>query len=183
MKIALIGSHGVGKTTLARQIAQSTGLPYIEEVARKVAQLYGFTNTEEIRQSSFERIRAFQSDVWAKQLETEWSYPDGFVSCRSVLDAIAYAIYYNGGIIDTYLDVLKRITYDLTADYDVLIYCPIPDGIDEPENDGFRFTDKDSQIAIDCIIQGMLPYAKAKKVCKLSNKRDWWLNDVLISLR
>ena len=76
MKIALIGSHGVGKTTLARQIAQSTGLPYIEEVARKVAQLYGFTN-------------------------------------------------------------------------------------------------------VDCIIQGMLPYAKAKKVCKLSNKRDWWLNDVL----
>lgn len=183
MKIALTGTHGIGKTTLAKQLSERLGIPYLDEVARRVAEFYGFTDSEQIRNNSLERIRTFQSDVWATQIKTEWSYPDGFVSCRSVLDAVAYAIYYFGGITDTYLDVLKRITYDLTADYDALIYCPIPDGIDEPENDGFRFTDKDSQIAIDCIIQGMLPYAKAKKVCKLGNKRDWWLNDVLISLR
>ena len=179
MRIALTGTHGIGKTTLAKQLSERLGIPYLDEVARKVARIYGFENSNQVKESSYERIKSYQLDVWANQIKEERKNYSGFISCRSVLDAIAYSIYYNGGITDTWLDVLNCITYDLTADYDVLVYCPIPDDIASPTDDGFRLMDRDSQIAVDCIIQGMLPYAKAKKVCKLSNKRDWWLNDVL----
>ena len=69
IKIALTGTHGIGKTTLAKQLSERLGIPYLDEVARKVARIYGFENSNQVKESSYERIKSYQLDVWANQIK------------------------------------------------------------------------------------------------------------------
>jgi nicotinamide riboside kinase len=88
MRIYVCGAHSTGKTTLARHIAKSTGLPLLNEVARQVMAEREMT-FEQVR-ADIGAVNAYQRDVFIRQVENETNAEGGFVSDRA-FDNLAYA--------------------------------------------------------------------------------------------
>ena len=150
-RIAICGSHGTGKTTLAKYISKALRFPLIEEAARVVIPTYGFKTTDEFFKAA-EKEKSIadilQVSIFYKQLENEKSNIF-FVSDRSVLDNIAYAQYL--GVNKDILKSLTDIAYRHVKDgYDLLVYIyptiPI-------EDDGFRLADQESRQKIADILE------------------------------
>lgn len=94
-RIAITGAHGDGKTTLAKALSETLGLPLITERAREEARNMGIGHCRELVQ---DRALAwkFQEEVLEAQIRAQAEKPDGFVSDRSTLDCIAYFRLYQG---------------------------------------------------------------------------------------
>jgi nicotinamide riboside kinase len=160
MRIAITGSHGVGKTTLAKKLAEGLKLPLIEEIARKMADIYGIKHTEEIKNASWGLRAEFQDSVWYAQMVAEDSLRE-FVSDRSILDVVAYSLYYG---LDGYRWRVRRerAPEEVWGTYDLLVYVPIRFPL---RSDGFRLTDDQSQKACDKLIRQMFSEVEGEEVC------------------
>lgn len=137
MKIALTGSHGTGKTTLARALAEKLCLPLITDRARSAAKKAEVNHAGELRRDRF-KATYFQCLVLINQLFAEMN--EDFVSDRSTLDFLAYWQAYG---------LPKNTAYQslcLANRYDLLVYVPV---FFPPESDGFRDTDSDFQREVD----------------------------------
>ena len=88
MRIYICGAHSTGKTTLARHIAQETGLPLINEVARQVMAETEYT-FESLR-ANLGLVAKYQKEVFRRQLMVEQGHEGGFVSDRAFCN-LAYA--------------------------------------------------------------------------------------------
>ena len=91
LRIYLVGAHATGKTTLARWVRDTYGLPMISEVARGVlaemeAQLDGI-------RSNIALIDRYQAEVFERQIEAEAAQPGSFVSDRAFCN-LAYAAHH-----------------------------------------------------------------------------------------
>lgn len=156
MRIAITGTHGAGKTTLATLLAETLHLPLIREVARTTAFGMGYKSTADILAASKDRKANFQCEVLNNQLFDEfWHRGKGFISDRSVLDVIAYMRLYELDDMIPDLDNLEENAIDYAAkNYDLVLYLPlISDG--PVADDGFRLTDKESQEKVDKWIRMM----------------------------
>jgi nicotinamide riboside kinase len=150
MRIAITGSHGVGKTTLAKAVAEKFNLLFIAEMARAVANTMNIFHTNAIVRSDVSRKVIFQETIWQMQLAAEESL-DSFVSDRSILDVVAYSLYYG---LDGFRWQKRRewaVNY-ARFNYDLLIYLPVRF---KPEDDGFRLADAESQAAVNELIRDM----------------------------
>jgi len=176
IRIAVSGSHGIGKTTLVNEIAIAKRLPMINEVARDVAKMLNYTTTAQILNESHNNKLQFQSIVFSEQIGREGNYA-GFVSDRSVFDPIAYGLYY--GLSRYVMKNWQERAIKHSSSYDVIIYCPIPE--ESIEDDGFRLVDKEGQQVVDHYISALLISAKCK-VWWLSNDRENWSNEILQNL-
>jgi nicotinamide riboside kinase len=91
LRIYLVGAHATGKTTLARWVRDTYGLPMISEVARGVlaemeAQLAGI-------RTNIQLIDRYQAEVFERQIEAEAAQPGSFVSDRAFCN-LAYAAHH-----------------------------------------------------------------------------------------
>ena len=91
VRIYLVGAHSTGKTTLARWIRDTYGVPMISEVARGVlaemeAQLTSL-------RSDLNLVDRYQREVFERQIAAEMAHPGGFVSDRSFCN-LAYAAHH-----------------------------------------------------------------------------------------
>jgi len=86
LRIAIIGSHGTGKTTLVEKLGDILAIPVIEEMARTVILEQ---NKLPHDMDDLERF-AFQRTIFDRQTARE-DESMGFISDRSVLDALVYA--------------------------------------------------------------------------------------------
>ncbi|MEW5899004.1 MAG: ATP-binding protein [Bacillota bacterium] len=156
MRIALTGAHGVGKTTLARALAEKLDLPLITDRARKAAALTGIAQVRELRQDKM-KATFFQYTVLVQQLAWEAQNPDGFVSDRSVLDLLAYWSAY--GLADNH----SYMTLCFNQEYDLLVYVPIEFQL---VGDGFRDTELNFQQRVDYLIRQLftLAFSVRKKI-------------------
>jgi predicted ATPase len=101
LRIYLVGAHATGKTTLARWVRDTYGLPMISEVARGVlaemeAQLDGI-------RSNIQLIDRYQAEVFERQIEAEAAQPGSFVSDRAFCN-LAYAAHHATILGDIALD-------------------------------------------------------------------------------
>ncbi|MDR3591557.1 MAG: ATP-binding protein [Negativicutes bacterium] len=178
MKIAISGSHGVGKTTLAKALSEKLNYPMITEVARTVAKEMGFANTDQIRQADMETITRFQTRIFYDQMLAEHGYRehlDNFISDRSIFDCVAYMILY--GMDQKIIDFFIASAAVMSGHYDLIIFCPVPLG--KIQNDGFRLTDKESQFKYGMILKDLLITKASCPVAYLHPSREKWLDSVL----
>lgn len=93
--VYFVGSHATGKSSRARWVADTYGLPMIHEVARaEVTRLE--TTIDRLRQN-VDAISEYQRGVWRGQLAAEAATPSPFVSDRS-LDNLAYMALHGEGV-------------------------------------------------------------------------------------
>ena len=136
-KIAFIGSHGVGKTTLcyglaARLKAADTSLDVVGEVARRCPLPINRSTTLEA-----------QSWILHSQIAEEivaGSRCDVVICDRSVIDNFVYLLLSSGPQPD-----LEHLVGSWTRTYDLLVHVPV---VQHPRADGLRSTDPIFQKAV-----------------------------------
>lgn len=148
-RIAISGSAGVGKSTLARRVAEVTGLPFIPEGMREYLESGG-TPLHVIGHAG---LRALVLRLWEDRAEAEARASRGFVADRASYDFAAFWLYYrfaqpDGDTADLFADVLRADRYDLVF---TLPWAGIP-----LQADGVRSTDPYVQLHVQLLIEGLV---------------------------
>jgi len=87
-RIYLVGAHSTGKTTLARWVRDTYGLPMISEVARGV--LAEMEEQLDSIRSNIDVVDRYQREVFRRQVAAEMEQTGSFVSDRAFCN-LAYA--------------------------------------------------------------------------------------------
>ena len=166
-KLAFIGSHGVGKTTLcyglaARLKARDVSLDVVHEVARRCP-----------LPINEETGVAAQSWILHTQLGEELVAGDRHpvVICdRSVLDNYVYLLLAAGR-----QPGLEPLIDYWIGTYDLLVHVPVVAG---PSDDGVRATDPSFQEAVDDRLLRELERRRLRVVHLSPDGRESWLDEV-----
>ena len=137
-KIAFIGTHGVGKTTLCYGLASRLKRRDVSiEVVHEVARRCPLPINEETSVAAQSWILHTQI---AEELAAQARYP--VVVCdRSVLDNYVYLLLAAGR-----QDALEMLMESWIRTYDILVHVPI---VEQPSPDGIRSPDPSFQRAVD----------------------------------
>lgn len=138
-KIAIIGSHGVGKTTLIQRL--KTLYPrhsFVDEVARDLQLKFG----KSTRDMNDEEKSEFQLLAMQTQIDQELKYSD-YISDHCAISYLPYSIGLE--IYDQLRDKIRQHYLPILQQLQI-IYIPIEF---ELENDGLRFVDGQYQKFID----------------------------------
>ena len=149
MKIALSGSAGTGKTTLARALSQELALPYFEEGMRSLLE-----GGLDLHSLNIEQHRQLMRDMWSAQEAQELGAVEGFVADRSSLDYAAfwlhYGLYEDREASDEFMAAMQA--YAESYDHVVLL----PWGVIQLQDDGVRTTNRWIQLRYQGILETCL---------------------------
>jgi len=188
MRIAFIGASGTGKTTLAKWVAETYSLPLNPVGARSVARDMGFETPYDVDQADAdtygkallqgstldeaacaamrewsghgESVRAqFQLQLHREKLRWERKHED-FVSDRSPLDDMAYAIQHCCGAVDT--DFILRAVNHVRL-LDALFFCPLT-AFYAHDGDKCRVEDRTYHHIFEMILRGIVAGEKIPTV-------------------
>jgi len=166
-KIAFVGSHGVGKTTLCYGLAsrlkrRDVALEIVHEVARRSPLPI---NTE----TTVPAQRWILLSQIAEELVAAARYPV-VLTDRSVLDNYVYLLLAAGRD-----DEFEPLVESWLASYDLLVYVPV---LETPSPDGVRAADPAFQLAVDQRLNAEIA-ARGLPVLRLDPAdRDGWLDRV-----
>ena len=135
MRIAIIGSHGVGKTTLSVKLSNHFGFARIPDIVREAHEKKFVINEETPPESQFW--------ILSKQIELERNTPESWIADKTLFDNIIY-----GNVIlkdQKVKDVISDIVIK-EARYDAMLYLPIEFAI---ADDGLRSLNSEFQVQID----------------------------------
>lgn len=136
MRIALSGASGVGKTTLAKMLSTTLGIPFTGSTARSVA-VKGKFCSEYI--NSGKQLMLFQEEVLKLKIEVE-SKLESFISDRALLDTVTYTIAKYPLLQDDYQEwfdgYVSRCVEHTLENYDVIF--KLPEGVFPVVDDGVR---------------------------------------------
>lgn len=135
MRIAIVGSHGVGKTTLSIKLSNHFGFARIPDIVREAHEKKFVINEETPPESQFW--------ILSKQIELERNTPQPWIADKTLFDNIIY-----GNVILKDQKV-KEVIADIVikeARYDVMLYIPIEFAI---ADDGLRSLNSEFQAMID----------------------------------
>jgi GTPase SAR1 family protein len=171
MKIALIGTHGVGKTTLCFELAAVLKRRnYDVEVVREVARRCPLPINEQTTVAAQEWILHTQI-AW----EIEACSEHDLVLCdRSVLDNYCYMVHAGGGG-----STWERLFDYWLSTYGLLVHVPL---WSRPSYDGVRAVNPRFQEEIETLLNGMIA---ARGLCPLRldlERRDDWASDIVESI-
>lgn len=164
MKVAFIGTHGCGKTTLSLELAallkkQSIDADLVKEVARSCPL--------PINQDTSARAQLWilHSQI-AREIESEAQA--ALVVCdRSVVDNYAYLHHAEGPHA-----AAERLVHDWIPTYDLLLRVPVRGRL---QGDGVRDTDPGFQREVDQTIAKLLDQWKVPHVSLAGLPRNRWI--------
>jgi nicotinamide riboside kinase len=168
MKIALIGSHGVGKTTLCFELAAALKRRNIDlEMVREVARRCPLPINQETTVAAQE---------WILHTQVAWeieaaSSRDTVLCDRSVLDNYCYLVHAAGAIRawEQYID-------HWMPTYDLLVHVPIAE---RPSYDGVRAVDPAFQETIETLLEGMVAARGLKPLRLSAAARGTWCEAII----
>jgi len=168
VKIALIGSHGVGKTTLCFELAARLKRRNVDlEVVREVARGCPLPINRETTAAAQEWILHTQI-----ALEIEAASKHEVVLCdRSALDNYCYLVHAIGTS-----PVWEKVLDSWLPSYDYLVHVPV---WRRPAYDGVRAVDPSFQDQIELLLEGMV---HARGLCPLrldQSGRERWGCDIV----
>jgi len=171
MKIAFIGTHGVGKTTLCFELAAclkrlDIGVDVVKEVARHCP-------------LPINRDTTVDAQAWilhtqvAREIEGAHAY-EAIICDRSVLDNYAYMVHAAGRRPE-----LEPFLRAWLASYRLLVFVPV---VQPPSFDGPRDTSVTFQMGVDRILRDLVRDF-GRPVLELEpGERDHWIRRVLQAL-
>ncbi len=160
-RIAISGSAGVGKSTLAAALAGKLGLPYIPEGMRE----YLVSGAPGLHALSRAGLRDLLLRLWSERLEREAAAPNGFVADRSSYDFAAFWLFYGfAEAEDPVTDAYLRAAMD-PARYDIVALLPF--GVIPLVDDGVRSTNPWRQLHTHLLIEGMVARC-ALRTCSIA---------------
>lgn len=167
-KVAFIGSHGVGKTTLCYELAarlkrQDLRVDLVKEVARRCPLPIN-------RESTLEAQEWILHTQMAMEIET-CQDQDLVVCDRSVLDNYAYLIAAVGR-----MDVYDGLVRAWLPTYDLTVWVPI---LERPRFDGIRDTDRRFQEQIENLIAELARDFNVNPLRLHDIDREDWIDRVL----
>ncbi len=142
MKVTVAGSHGVGKTTFTKALAERLGANYISDIVREEAVSKGFTINENTPP---------EVQIWlvARQWDLETTTPENWVADKCLFDYLVYGEIVlerqNSNKAKNALEAIREIVRDNTH-YDFVFYLPIEFPM---ELDGLRSEDLEFQKEVD----------------------------------
>jgi nicotinamide riboside kinase len=168
MKIAFIGTHGVGKTTLCYELAAALkrldlSVDLVKEVARRCP-------------LPINRETTAQAQEWilhnqvAEEIELDYRY-DAIVCDRSVLDNYAYMVHASGRRPD-----LEPFIQHWIRTYSLVVKVP---AVTPPRFDGTRDVSVVWQLAIDAQISELLALFQVEHLLLPADDRTVWIPTVL----
>ncbi|MCL4846422.1 MAG: AAA family ATPase [Acidobacteria bacterium] len=167
MKIAFIGTHGVGKTTMCYELAgrlKRRGLD--ADIVKEVARLSPLPIN---RQTSLDAQTWILMTQIAEEIQSAAHH--AVVVCdRSVLDNYAYLAHACG----RQVDIERLVDYWLRT-YDLLIKVPVAG---RAAADGVRDTDDRFVQAIDALVDALLAEKHTPHVRLDPAARDRWMEEV-----
>jgi len=147
-RVAISGSAGTGKTTLAMALAEQLEVPYLEEGFRRRRE--AGLNPHDLSRSEH---RALLMELYDEALAEAKSCNGGFVQDRSPLDYLAFWLHYGFWGEDTESEVLfERVQIDLNT-YDHVIILPW--GLFDIADDGIRSTNRWLQLKYQALFEGL----------------------------
>jgi nicotinamide riboside kinase len=158
MRVYFIGSHSVGKTTLARYVSEEYKLPYLNEAARTILAEKEL-NVDTLR-VNLKIADEYQMAVFDRQLQAESSL-ESFVSDRS-FDNLAYAAQHSTVLSKLLMDERLGPYIDSLREPDVALFFVRPSRA-TLKQDGVRESlDWDGIISVDAIIKFILQMYQLK---------------------
>lgn len=148
-RVALTGAPCVGKTTLARALAEALRLPLLPERSREVARAWGYTpaSVPEARRLDY------QWAILERQIEAELAHAEtGYISDRCPIDSLCHFAFYGPlhGWPQADERRYRRAVEDRLAGYDLLVVIPPMFPI---VDDGERITDPAFQASFQAILE------------------------------
>lgn len=148
IRLAISGSAGTGKTTLAMDLAGRLELPYLEEGFRKRREagldLHNLSPTE---------TRALLTELYEEAIGEVKACGEGFVQDRCPLDFLAFWLHYGfWSEQEESHELYSRAQADLKF-YDTIIVLPW--GAIELEFDGIRSTNRWLQLKYQSLFEGL----------------------------
>jgi len=186
MRVAVTGTHGIGKTTLVSALIEDSVLKEeffgtaLQEDARGVAEKFGLQTISDVLSWEVKRKDSLQLYLMAHKLSREFE-TTSFISDRSVVDVLAYTAFYECS--SDVLDSCITMCYKHLPLYDKIFYAPIPEDFSlQCLDDGFRMVTMESVQGVDELIQTILqevPYVCGDAVVHtLSSNRDKWVEEI-----
>ncbi|RLE29026.1 MAG: hypothetical protein DRJ61_15350 [Acidobacteria bacterium] len=167
MKIALIGTHGIGKTTLCFDLAarlkrRNNDVELVREVARRCPMPINETTT-----------RAAQAWILHTQIAEEiaaTALHEVVIADRSVLDNYCYMVHASGTSI-----LWETLIREWLRTYDLLVHVPL---WSQPSFDGVRAVDPRFQQEIEDLLEGMIDTYSLAPLRLNAETPDSWGTDI-----
>lgn len=181
-RLAVTGSAGVGKTTLARRLAGELDVPFLDEGMRR--RLESGLDPHAMSREAFRDLVLELFDEMLAAVDAALREPGGFVADRAALDGAAFWLYYGfGADAEATESVFERARAALAA-YDLIVVLPW--GVLPLAADGVRSPSPWVQLHYQTLIEGLLDrYARPDQVARLPTEvrdldaRVTWVRDRL----